>query len=114
MKMFQLDINQSQIKTFFPHERIKNKYKILEILLEACRYILYNKRVVKSQNQYRIILYKEKTSRLIFIGENKIYSIVFPFNITQITSEEIKINYRNILEIDSENITKPTEITNYK
>lgn len=101
---FQLDINLSLTKTFFPEERIKDKYKIIEILLEACRYILYNKRVVQARSKYKMILYKDKMSRLVFVCENKIYSIAFPFNINQ-TKSEISINYKNRLDLDSQNIT---------
>jgi hypothetical protein len=101
---FQLDINLSLIKTFFPEERIKDKYKIIEILLEACRYMLYNKKVAKARSQYKMILCKDKMSRLFFVCENKIYSITFPFNINQ-TKSEISINYKNRLDIDSKNIT---------
>lgn len=101
----QFDINQSLIKTFFPEERIKDKYKILEILLEACRYILYNKKVTTARSQHKMILYKDKMSRLVFVGENKNYSIAFPFNITQITTDVISINYKNKFDIDSQNIS---------
>lgn len=102
---FQLDINPSLIKTFFPEERIKDKYKIIEILLEACRYMLYNKRVATARSQHKIILHKDKMSRLVFVGENKIYSIAFPFNISQITADELLINYKNQFDIDSQNIS---------
>lgn len=102
---FQLDISPSLIKTFFPEERIKDKYKILEILLEACRYMLYNKRLEKARSPFKMILYKDKMSRLAFIGENKIYSISFPFNISQIISGEISINYKNRFDLDSQNIS---------
>lgn len=102
---FQLDINTSLIKTFFPEELIKDKYKILEILLEACRYMLYNKKVATARSKYKMILQKDKMSRLVFVGENKIYSIVFPFNISQITSDVILINYKNRFDIDSQSIS---------
>jgi len=101
---FQLEINPSLINVFFPEERIKDKFKILEILLEACRYILYNEKVETARSPYRMILYKEKMSRLVFVGENKIYSITFPFNITY-SKSEITINYNNRLDIDSQNIS---------
>lgn len=101
---FQLEINPSLIKTFFPEERVKDKYKILEILLEACRYMLHNEKVSKARSPYKIILYKEKMSRLIFVSENKIYSITFPFNINYLKSD-ITINYKNRLDIDSQNIS---------
>ena len=102
---FQLEIKPSLIKIFFPEERIKDKYKILEILLEACRYMLYNEKLAIARSQYKMIMHKDKMSRLIFVGENKIYSIAFPFNISQITSDMISINYKNRFEIDSQNIS---------
>lgn len=101
----QIDINPSLIKTFFPEERIKDKYKILEILLEACRYILYSKKETTARSKHKMILHKDKMSRLVFIGENKKYSIAFPFNISQITAESISINYKNKFDIDSQNIS---------
>ena len=101
---FQLEVNPSLIKAFFPEERIKDKYKILEILLEACRYILHNEKVATARSPYKIILNKEKMSRLIFVGKNKIYSITFPFNINY-SNSEITINYKNRLDIDSQNIS---------
>ena len=70
--IIQIDINQSLTKTFFPEERIKDKFKILEILLEACRYILYNNQTNVSRSKYKMILYKDKMNRLFFIGEKKI------------------------------------------
>ncbi len=102
---FQLEINPSLIKFFFPEERIKDKYKILEILLEACRYMLHNKKLETARSPYKMILKKEKMSRLIFVGENKIYSIYFPFNIDYAKSE-ITINYKNCFDLDSQNISK--------
>jgi hypothetical protein len=102
---FQFDINPSLIKTFFPEERIKDKFKILEILLEACRYMLYNKGVTIARSQYKMILHKDKMSRLLFVGVNKIYSIAFPFNIIKITSDVVLINYKNQFDIDSQNIS---------
>jgi len=101
---FQLEINPSLIKAFFPEERIKDKYKILEILLEACRYMLHNKKVKTARSPYKMILNKEKMSRLIFVGENKIYSIYFPFNINY-SKSVITINYKNCLDLDSQNIS---------
>jgi hypothetical protein len=101
---FQLDINPSLVKIFFPEERVKDKFKILEILLEACRYMLYNEKVVSARSQYKMILNKEKMSRLIFVGENKIYSITFPFNINYLKSG-LTINFKNRLDIDSQNIS---------
>jgi hypothetical protein len=43
-------------------------------------------------------------SRVFFVSENKIYSIIFPFNIF-IDGENITLNYKNLIEIDSVSIT---------
>jgi len=101
---FQLEINSSLIRTFFPEGRIKDKYKIIEILLEACRYMLYNEKIPIARSPYKMILSIEKMSRLIFVSENKLYSIYFPFNLTY-SESELTMNYKNYLDIDSQNIS---------
>jgi hypothetical protein len=52
-----------------------------------------------------MILYKDKMNRLFFIGEKKSYSISFPFNFNQITTDVVSINYKNEFEINSQNIS---------
>jgi hypothetical protein len=97
---FQVEIDSASQKIFFPEERIKDKYKILEILLEACRYIIYNKKERKVQGNYKIILNKGKMSRLFFVSESKIYSIAFPFYIFY-NESDVMISYKNLIDIDS-------------
>ncbi|WP_126973882.1 hypothetical protein [Gynurincola endophyticus] len=102
--LFQIEINLASKKVFFPEERIKNKYKILEILLEACRYIIYSEKEKKVRGSCKMILNTDKMKRIFFISEYKMYSIVFPFNIHYDGRETI-ISYKNIIDIDSRVIT---------
>jgi hypothetical protein len=101
---FQLEINLASRKIFFPEERIKTKLKIIEILLEACRYILYNEKKNKVKSLFKIIVQKDRMNRLFFVGQSKMYSITFPFNVYY-DDTETKINYKNLIDIDSFAIT---------
>lgn len=101
---FQLEITSSSRRIFFPEQRIKTKFNLIEILLEACRYILFNEKKKTVKGQYKIIFQNEKMNRLFFVGESKMYSISFPFNI-HYDGHEIKINYKNLIDIDSYTIS---------
>lgn len=101
---FQIEINQVARKLFFPEERIKDKYKIIEILLEAARYILYNKKEDNVYGDYKMIVHTSKMNRLFFVSSTKIYSIAFPFNIYYENSG-ILINYKNQFDINSYTIS---------
>jgi len=104
MNRFELAIDESARKMFFPNERIKTKRKILEILLESCRYILYNELSENIRSGEKIVFKNDKMSRLFFVSATKVYSIIFPFNIYQ-ERGETKINYRNLVDIDSQTIS---------
>jgi len=101
---FQIEINSAYERIFFPEERIKTKYKILEILLEACRLILYGQKAETVDSSCKLILYKDKMARLFLVNTRKIYSIAFPFNIYY-DEDKTVINYRNLLDLDSYNIS---------
>ncbi|MBS0027086.1 hypothetical protein [Chitinophaga hostae] len=106
---FQIEINQGSLKTFFPEERIKDKYKIIEILLEACRTLLYSPKAEKIRAKTKIIVNIDKMNRLFFVSELKIYSIAFPFNISY-DENNTSISYKNIIDIDSLAITNVLSI----
>lgn len=101
---FQIKIDEISKKIFFPEERIKDKFKILEILLEACRYIIYNKKESNVKNGDRLIFNNDKMRRLFFVSKNKIYSIAFPFNIYY-SESETRIDYKNRFNLDSYTIS---------
>ena len=101
---FQMEINMASRKIFFPEERIKSKLKLIEILLEACRYILYAEKKTTVPTQHKIIIQKDKMNRIFFVGELKIYSITFPFNVLY-DDHNTEINYKNLIDINSYTIS---------
>lgn len=104
MKTFQVEIDPGSLTTFFPEYRIKDKLKLIEILLESIRYILSaeRKKIVRGDN--KIIFRKEKMSRIFFVSKLKTYSIRFPFNVL-IENEDISINYKNLIDLNPSNIS---------
>lgn len=97
---FEIEIDQSSLSIFFPKFRIKDKLQILEILLESARYILHGKRESKVTGQNKIIFFRKKMNRIFFVSEDKIYSLIFPFNL-QIDDKTLTLSFRNLIEINS-------------
>lgn len=105
MKTFQIEIDPGSLTTFFPEHRIKEKLNLIEILLESIRYILIAERKNKVRVNNKIIFHKEKMSRIFFVSKYKTYSIRFPFNLL-IEGEDISINYKNLIDLNSSNISQ--------
>lgn len=97
---FEVDLDPGSIITFFPTSRIKDKFKIIEIILESARYILHAKREKKAKGNHKLIFFREKMSRIFFVSDDKVYSVIFPFNLT-IQGNNLVLNYKNLMEIDS-------------
>jgi len=111
MKRYEFELGMNIIKKFFPHYRIKDKLDVTRILLEAIRFMLVWPNVPKENTVGRLILYIDKMSRLFFISKNKYYSIVFPFLVKKV-EEKFFFSLKNIVEIDSELISKAMSILN--
>lgn len=97
---FEIEIDQSSLSVFFPKFRIKDKLQILEILLESARYILHGKRETKVKTLNKIIFFREKMNRIFLVSEDKIYSIIFPFNV-QIENTVLTLDFKNLIQLDS-------------
>lgn len=97
---FEIEIDAGSLSVFFPKFRIKDKTQILEILLEAARYILHGKRETKVKGVNKIIFFRKKMNRIFLVSEDKIYSIIFPFNL-QINDTALTLDFANLLSIDS-------------
>lgn len=83
MKKWSFSLDTVSKDIFFPHHLIKNKIQIINILLEASRYILSNPIVKPQDSKGEILLVIDKMSRLFFISDKKKYSIIFPFKILE-------------------------------
>lgn len=95
----------SRNKLFRP---IRERKDLITILLETVRLIIYNIQIPLEKSCGKIILYTEKTSRLVYISDIKYFSINFPFFINN--SDGCLIYDRNGVEIDSRIISKMMEL----
>ena len=101
MKKFEFDIDRAFIEKFFPKYRVKTKAHIIEILMEATRYMLLNPSVSPDKVAGKIILYIDKMSRLFFFANQKYFSIVFPFLAHEKDEEEkYKFSFQNNINVD--------------
>jgi hypothetical protein len=103
MKRYAFTLSEYNLVTFFPHNRIKTKLQILEILLEACRYILHYEDLEDDTGAEMVLIIK-KMSRIFFISNGKFYSINFPFTF-YCDDSSVSMTYRNTVDIDSKTIS---------
>lgn len=102
-KKYNFKIREESMYLFFPKYRIKSKHHIIEILLESCRYILYED-LTDLDEENMLLLNIDKMSRIFFKCKNKFYSIYFPFFIYN-NDDERKIYYKDIFPIDAKLIS---------
>jgi len=111
MKFYTFKISEFSKDFFFPKERIKTKFQIINILLEASRYMLSNIEVSQDQIVGEIRIVVDKMNRIFFSSENKCYSIVFPFNVL-VEEDNIRLSFSNNINVDSYIISKAKSAIN--
>ncbi|WZL88278.1 hypothetical protein VS868_11795 [Salinimicrobium sp. 3283s] len=105
MKRYEFEVKEFDLQLFFPEHRLKHKTHLINILLEACRFMLVQKPSENVESENKIVLNIDKMSRIFFFRKNKYYTIFFPFNVLEEEENDISFNYKNILNIDSESIS---------
>lgn len=95
---FNIDIVSKDL--FFPKVRVKTKIQIINILLEASRYIMSNPKLKKNESKGQIKLVVDKMSRLFFISEKKSFSIAFPFIVNEINGN-LDLSFKNNINVNS-------------
>lgn len=109
MKEYIFNLNEIYLNKFFPEERIKSKVQIIEILMEALKYMLLNPSVSEEKAKGKIILRIDKMSRLFFFMNEKYFSIVFPFFVNK-KNNTYNFTFKNIIEIDSKLLSQVISI----
>jgi len=97
------DIDKSYMNRFF--KPIKNKIQIIELMMYSIKYMLLNPVVKQSNVEGKLIIRKDKMSRLFFMKEDKYFSISFPFYI-QNDGGVFTFSYKNLMDIDSRLISE--------
>jgi len=111
MKIYEFKLNEAYLKRFFPESRVKSKAQIIEILMESINYMMLNPNVADDKIQGKIILIKDKMSRLFFFKDKKYYSIVFPFFVTY-DDGTYSFSFKNKIDIDGQLSSKIISIIN--
>lgn len=93
MKRYEFKLHQLYLNKFFPKFRIKTKVQVIEVLMEATRYMMFNPSVNTEDVVGKIVLYVDKMSRLFFFIKDKYFSISFPFFINELIEEEEQQKY---------------------
>lgn len=111
MKHYNYKISSATKELFFPKKRIKSKLQIINILLEATRYILSYQEVDSQYVEGELRMVIDKMSRLFFSVGKKSYSIVFPFKVI-LNGSIPEFQTTNNLRLDSYLISKLISVIN--
>lgn len=85
MKIFQFDVDMYQAEWIF--SPIRNKKDILVILMRVMKIMMVNQKIDNDQCKGKFVLRVDKMSRLFFSSDNKIYSINFPFFVSELNGK---------------------------
>lgn len=113
MKNYPFNLSTVIYDKIFPKYRIKTKAHIIEILMEATRFILLQNDpdfIVEDDDAVgKMILYIDKMSRIFFFTDKKYYSIVFPFHLVN-EGDKYKLIFKSDIEVTSQLISKVISI----
>lgn len=96
MKRYVFELKTPLWDMAFGSGLMKERTDLLLVVLEACRYMMYNQPVRNAQNKLMLVV--NDMSRLFFCTRNKMFSVVFPFHVDDYSS--IQYDY-NQLPVDS-------------
>ena len=97
MKKYIFELKDSLLNMAFGDGMLKERKDMLLIVLEACRYMMYNDQVPNANN--KVMLVVNDMNRLFFCSKKKMFSVMCPFHVTDYPS--IVFDYNHI-PIDSE------------
>jgi len=108
MKIYEFYISEPYLNKFFTP--IRSKAEVIEVLMEAIRYMILNPNVEEENRVGKIILRIDKMKRLFFFADEKYFSIVFPFLATKEYDENYLFSFENKIEINSRLISQVISI----
>ena len=106
MKRMVFELKDALCNMAFPEARINNRKELLLILLESCRYMMYNLQVPNADCKFMLIV--DDMNRLFFCKEKKMFSIAFPFHV-HVNDADLSLDY-NQIKIDSQIISQICQI----
>lgn len=106
MKKLIFDIKDDLRNLAFPSGRLESRKDILLVVLESCRYMMYNEPIKNATEKF--ILVVNEMNRIVFCQKKKMYSVVFPFH-ADISDTGIRFDY-NKIEIDSQTLSNICQV----
>lgn len=105
MKKLIFELKDDLFNLAFPEEMLKERRELLLVLVEACKYMMYNDQVANANHKFMLVV--GDMNRLFFCTERKMYSFMFPFHIDEYPS--VRYDYDNI-PIDSKMLSDINQI----
>lgn len=96
MKKFVFELKDDLYDLAFPRRILKDRKDILIMLVEACKYMMYNDQIANDNHKFLLVV--DDMNRLFFCTEGKMFSIMFPFHVNQYPA--VRFDFDNI-PIDS-------------
>lgn len=109
MKKLVFNLEGDLFNAAFPRENIYERTPLLLIIIEACKYMMYNEQVFHSDNKFMLVV--DEMNRLFFCKHEKMYSVKFPFHVNLFPA--IWFDYEQI-PIDSKLLSIIIEILDSK
>lgn len=109
MKEFRFSLSSLLVEKYF--SPIRDKTKIIKLLMEAMRLMLVNPTIDQRLIKGEMVLRIDKMSRLFFFTEDKYFSIIFPFFLMEDNSKYSFYSHV-ISDIDSKIISQVLSIIN--
>ena len=84
MKKYVFELKDSLFDMAFGERMLKERKDILLIILEVCRYMMYNPQVVNADNKVMLIV--SDMNRFFFCTKKKMFSVMCPFHVNDYPS----------------------------
>lgn len=107
MKEYEFNLDEIALTNFFI--AIRSKVHVIEILMEALKYMIINPSINGDEIKGKMILKIDKMSRIFFFTQDKYFSLVFPFFVT-FESNEYTFYSNLVNRIDNKLISQIIEI----
>ena len=79
MKKLKYEMHGPLLEKAFPKELIKSRTQLIKLILETCRFMMFNRNVEHADSLMMLVV--QDMNRLFFCADKKMYSIVFPFHV---------------------------------
>lgn len=84
MKKFVFELKDPLYEMAFVDGMLKDRKDLLLVIIEACRYMMYNPQVPNADNKMMLIV--NEMNRLFFCTTKKMFSVMFPFHVNDYPS----------------------------